>query len=135
MLLNWHYTLNQFVEHGLPSVFESNKLMSLEKQSPFHFPEAEKHIQTLKHASYRERIRFLEELMDNQQVAGKNTILRQMFMLFLVKEIFFKDYGVKKMLGIPVEPVEGSDCELQWPFGPLSKLSFEPIAVVADLDA
>ena len=135
VLLNWRHTLNQLVEHGLPSVFESDKLTSLEKESPFHFPEAEERIQTLKHASYRERIRFLEELMDNQQVAGKNTILRQMYMLFLVKEIFFQDYGVKKMLGIPVEPVEGSDCELQWPFGPLSKLSFDPTAVIAGLDA
>ena len=56
-------------------------------------------------------------------------------MLFLVKEIFFQDYGVKKMLGIPVEPVEGSDCEFQWPFGPLLKLFFDPTAVIAGLDA
>ena len=41
---------------------------------------------------------------------------------------------MKKMFGILVELVKNSDCELQWPFTPLSKLSFDSIMVIIGLD-
>ena len=81
VLGNWSRTLDQLVEHGLPSVIGSDKLTQLEKESPFEFSVAEESIQTLKNARYRDRILFLEKLMDDLQAAGKNTILRQMHMV------------------------------------------------------
>ena len=65
--------------------------------------------------------------MGDLEAVGKwdNVILRQMLMFFLnLLNIFQRLWGAQK-LRLLAEPVEGGDCELLWPFGPLSKLSLD----------